>query len=130
MMNDSWTDKACEDVDVEPGADTAQGYGVESSEPAFEIQKVSPTKKRGPVKASVYVLFGPVIIVAKVVDGNDGLFVGWPAGTWKRGGKTSYWPWVRFPDEDFKTEVEEAVLVAYDKTVNTKASPSKRSTDH
>ena len=92
--------------------------------PAFMVEKVNPTKKRGAVKASVYVrFFGSLVVVAKVVEGDDGLFVGWPAGRWKRGGRTQYWAWVRFPDRGFKDVVETAVLRAYETHISARRRP-------
>ena len=81
--------------------------------PAFTIEKVSLTKQRGPIQANAYVRFRDVVIIAKVVKGADGLFVGWPAGQWRSGGQTRYWPWVQFPSEGFQLKVEAAVLAAY-----------------
>ncbi len=79
----------------------------------YTIQRICPTKRAGAIKASAYVCFGPMIVIAKVIKGPDGLFVGWPAGQWKTGGRTQYWPWVKFTCDVFRQEIEDAVLKAF-----------------
>jgi len=91
--------------------------------------KIFPFKGDGAVKgAGSVVLFDELSVNIRICQGSNGLFVGWPTRKGKdkeNPGKDKYFDEVFFINKEFKAEVSDAVVKAYEAKVGGGSSDPK-----
>lgn len=98
----------------------------------FDNIRVTPLKGTGNMKAYGKVeLFGAIDVSYRVMDGQKGIFVGWPARQSAKPGENGQKKWyneVYFLQEEDRQTVDKAILAEYNQAAGNReeAAPSSR----
>lgn len=92
-----------------------------------EVRVWIPREQRGKILATASVTFDGVLVIRdfRILEGNDGIWVGFPSRKSPEGSKRPYTDIAFSLNKEFRSEIQSKILAQYEAQGGADASPSE-----